>query len=90
MQHQFMKNKIKLKAGLAVVRVMILYFFYYLDSNGVTPFLANLIGFLLIHEAMVISNYLLMNSYYYTNRILSRSQSPFPSFCVYVDILNNL
>lgn len=89
----YMANKIKMKAGLALLRMLILYFFFYLDNFNMTSFLTNLIGFLLCHEALVLANFLTMSGYFLGRYLItgsSRIQNrPFPSLCIYVDILNN-
>jgi hypothetical protein len=86
-----MKSKIQMKALLAVVRLLMLYFFYNLDGNPVSPFLAKLIGFLLIHEGLVMTNMILMHGYIFLNeRFLGIRLISFPPFFQWVDILNNL
>lgn len=84
-----MTNKINMKAGLAIIRVIMLYFFYYLDNSQMTFFLKNLIGFLLIHEALVFTNSFLVITYQSGNQFLGRDETSFPTFCAYFDIFNN-
>jgi hypothetical protein len=91
MANEYMTNKIKMKAALAVIRLTMLYFFYYLDNSHMTVFLQNLIGFLLIHEALVITNCLIVMVYQVSNQIISRgSDFNVPTFCSYLDLFNNL
>lgn len=86
----YLVQKIKTKATLALVRVAMLYLFYFLDNYHMTVFVKSLIGFLLIHEALVFTNYLLVISYELFSRIFSRNELLIPSFCSYFDLFNNL
>lgn len=86
----YASNKIKMKAALALIRVIMLYIFFYLDNKNMTVFLSNLVAFLLAHEALVISNFILMSGYFIFNRIMNRTNTLLPSFFLYLDILNNM
>ncbi len=85
----YMTNKVNMKAVLAIIRLIMLYFFYYLDDSQMTLFLKNLIGFLLIHEALVLTNCLIVLVYQAASKIFLRDFY-FPSFCAYLDLFNNL
>lgn len=90
MANSYLSNKIKMKAALAMIRLVMLYFFFYMDNFKITPFLRNLIGFLLIHEALVITNSLIVYMHQVINTFLFRGEMNIPSFCAYLDIFNNL
>lgn len=78
-----------MKAALAIVRLIMLYFFYYLDNFFMSQFLKNLIGFLLIHETLVLLNSFIVNINEMILKIMSR-QIIVPSLCNYLDLFNNL
>jgi hypothetical protein len=78
-----------MKAGLAIVRLIMMYFFYYLDNFFMTKFLQNLIGFLLIHESLVLLNSFIVNINEIISNFMSR-QVVVPSICNYLDLFNNL
>jgi hypothetical protein len=70
-QYDVLSHKIKYKAVLALVRMALLYAVYIIDNNSFTPFIKDLVSYLLIHEALVISNYALLTSYSIINRFMS-------------------
>ena len=76
---------------MAIIRLFVLYIFYYLDGVPLTPFLKKLITLLLIHEASVVSNYIMAYVHYSINRVLFRNRLyNIPKFSYYIDIFNNL
>ena len=90
-QMYYFKSKLRLKAGLAILRLTILYCFYYLDGNPFSEFLQKLIGLLFIHEGLVLTNFMMLYTYLTVNRILMNSRSnQIPKFCAYLDVFNNL
>ena len=64
--------------------------FFFLDNNKITNFLYSLISFLLIHEVLVITNCAVSYLYYWYLHFMSERNYIIPSFCVYLDIFNNL
>ena len=67
-----------------------LYFFFYLDDKKISDFLKNLIGYLIIHECLVISNCILLYGHEIINYLFYHNRLNVPSFCNYIDIINNL
>ena len=57
------ENKLTTKAEFACIRLITLGLLYYLDGYALTPFLYKLISFLLIHECLVLSNFLYLKIY---------------------------
>ncbi len=97
--HDFERKYIKInkKTTYTVVRLIFLFIFYYLDNFQMTEFIRSLVNFLLIHEAFVISNYIVLNGYIFYQRItIFNSVDPnisnlqFPVICSYLNSLNNM
>lgn len=57
------ENKLTKKADYACIRLITLGLLYYLDGYTLTPFLYKLICFLLVHECLVLSNFLYFKIY---------------------------
>lgn len=90
MDNKDKKDIITGKFQFALFRFILLIFFYFLESNPLTLFLIRLIEFLLIHDALVVSNYILMEitlSYYYYTDVNNLHR--FPNICILFDTLNN-
>lgn len=86
-QNRRKEIKISSKTSFALIRLFLLSFFYFLSKNPLCPFLINLISFLLIHEALVITNYLGMKIFLIIKRGLNPNTTEFPSICTLVDTL---
>lgn len=95
------KRKIDKKTYYAVLRLFFLFLFFYLDNFQMTDFILNIVNFLLIHEAFVISNYLILSGYILYRTLFSLTVSnadrrgialnmPFPTVCHYLNSLNNM
>lgn len=90
-------RKINKKTSYTVIRLVFLFIFYYLDNFQMTEFIRSIVNFLLIHEAFVICNYLILNGYIFSQRIaILNSNNPanmnlhFPVVCSYMNSLNNM
>jgi hypothetical protein len=87
----YFKSKLRMKSGLAILRLSILYCFYYLDGNSFSEFLQKLVGLLFIHEGLVFTNFMMLYTYLTFNRmIINNRSSQIPKFCAYLDVFNNL
>lgn len=84
-------KKIKIKALLAVIRVIFIFIFYKIDSNNLTVFLMNLYSFLLTHETLVLINFLIVFVTLFFNNIFNYRNNAFrvSKFSYFIDILAN-
>lgn len=62
-----------------------------------TEFIRNIVNFLLIHEAFVITNYIILNGYIFyqsiaifNNNNYANDTIQFPVVCSYINSLNNM
>lgn len=55
-------QKIYKKTSYSIIRLICLFIFFYLDDYRMTSFIKNIVDFLLIHESLVITNFLLLES----------------------------
>lgn len=85
-QNQIAEYKIKNKAFLSCIRIGLLYFCYYLSDYKLTDYTRNLVIYLLIFEALLISNYITMKLYLTILKIFSPNSISFPTLCIYVDL----
>lgn len=83
------ENIIIIKSFYAVARIFILYLLYYIDNFKLTPFLIQIIAYLLIHEALAISNCFSMKSFLFFKRLFNPNTREFPIICYYIEILTN-
>jgi hypothetical protein len=89
--NHYLANKIKYKAVISIVRVFLILFFYYADGNSLTKMVLNLVTFLIIHEAIVISNYAFIYFRSAINRIFGiQSTMQIPRICYYSDVFSNM
>lgn len=85
----FNVQKITNKASFSCVRVILLFFFYYIENHSLTSFLTKLIIFLLVHEASVIVNFTLMKIYLIYKHYSIPNSYEFPSGTLVINTLNN-
>ena len=78
------------------MRLFFLFIFYYLDNFQMTEFVQNIINFLLIHESLVMVNFVILKGYViYSKLFLINEENqndniPFPIICKYLNSLNNM
>lgn len=84
------ERKITYKLELSITRLIFLLVIYILQTHPLTLFLIHLISFLLISEALVISNYFLMKLAIGINELRHREEPYFPKFCLIFDLMNDL
>jgi len=77
------ESKITSTAMYAFLRFILLYICYLFSKSPFNPFLSKLVIFLLIHDALVITNYTLM-------KIHLRINYDFPQICLLFEILNRM
>lgn len=75
-------TKIRMRASFSLMRVFLLYLFFMLDKEQINPFLQPLIHILIIHECIILANFLqyflatilnrllLINDFYVATRIV--------------------
>ena len=63
LRNRLLENKFTLSASFSCLRLSLLYLFYFIENYKLTPYLENLIVFLLVYEAMVIANFVAMKTY---------------------------
>jgi len=69
-------RKIYKKTSYTIIRLIFLFIFFYLDNFEMTDFIRSIVNFLLIHEAFVICNYIILNGYiFYQSFAISNSSS---------------
>jgi hypothetical protein len=70
---EFQKNceKIYKKISYSILRLIFLFLFFYLDNFYIGEYLKNLIDFLLIHESLVITNFLILKGYLFYENYLN-------------------
>jgi len=96
-------RKINKKTSYAIFRLIFLFIFYYLDNFQMTEFIKSIVNFLLIHEAFVICNYIMLNGYIFYQKLaiinnnnnvnINNQESmvfQFPVVCSYMNSLNNM
>ena len=78
------------------MRLFFLFIFYYLDNFQMTEFVQNIINFLLIHESLVMVNFVILKGHViYSKLFLINEENqndniPFPIICKYLNSLNNM
>lgn len=85
-----MFSKLKTKTSLVILRLIFTYFFYFLDNLKMTSFVWDLFSFLLFHEGMVVSNFIIFVTALLFAKYCLNSPNYNAPFCHYFDILNNL
>ena len=86
----FVYSKLNTKTSLAILRLVFVYFFYFMDDYKMSEFIWDLFSFLLLHEGMVVSNFIIFVTAVLCAKYCFNTPHYNPSFCQYFDILNNL
>ena len=73
-ENKLIENKLSIKMLFACLRLSLLYGSYEIEKRKISSFiLANLIFFLLIHESLVISNFVAMKGYFLLKMLVNRN-----------------
>ena len=71
LRNRLLENKFTLSASFSCLRLSLLYLFYFIENYKLTPYLENLIVFLLVYETMVIANFVAMKTYLMIKRMFN-------------------
>ena len=90
LRNRLLENKFTLSASFSCLRLSLLYLFYFIENYKLTPYLENLIVFLLVYESMVIANFVAMKTYLMIKRMFNPLSLEFPTLCLYIYTLNEM
>ena len=90
LRNRLLENKLTLSASFSCLRLSLLYLFYFIENYKLTPYLENLIVFLLVYEAMVIANFVAMKTYLMIKRMFNPLSLEFPTLCLYIYTFNEM
>ena len=92
-ENKLIENKLSIKMLFSCLRLILLYGSYENEKRKISSFiLANLIFFLLIHESLVISNFVAMKGYFLLKMLVNRNNNQvakFPTIIIIIDIISN-
>ena len=92
-ENKLIENKLSIKMLFSCLRLILLYGSYENEKRKISSFiLANLIFFLLIHESLVISNFVAMKAYFLLKMLVNRNNNQvakFPTIIIIIDIISN-
>lgn len=89
-------HKIYKKTSYSLVRLVCLFIFFYLDDFNMTVFIKSIVDFLLIHESLVLTNFLILEGIFlyeklnYNNFPQNNETRNFPNICKYLNSINNM
>ena len=92
-ENKLIENKLNIKMLFSCLRLSLLYGSYEIEERKISSnVLANLIFFLLIHESLVISNFIAMKGYFLLKILFNRYNNrvaKFPTIIIIIDIITN-
>jgi hypothetical protein len=94
-ENKLIENKLSIKTLFSCIRLSLLYGCYEMEKRKISSYLlSNLIFFLLIHESLVISNFIAMKGYFLLqfivfNRNNNNRVSKFPTIIIIIDVITN-
>ena len=92
-ENKLIENILNIKMLFSCLRLSLLYGSYEMEERKISSFvLANLIFFLLIHESLVISNFIAMKGYFLLKILFNRNNNrvaKFPTIIIIIDIITN-
>ena len=92
-ENKLIENKLNIKMLFSCLRLSLLYGSYEIEERKISSnVLANLIFFLLIHESLVISNFIAMKGYFLLKILFNRNNNrvaKFPTIIIIIDIITN-